>query len=63
MRKVYRLAQPRLMTIFPRIARMSEPTLTVVSYPAIKPPTVLPMKYVIHIHAMANAQTRLFEIM
>ena len=42
LRKVYRLAQPRLMTILPKIALTSDQTLTAndvcVSAPAITPP-------------------------
>ena len=44
LRKVNRLAHPKLITIFPNTATSKEPIFTLVSYPAIKPPMVPPTK-------------------
>ena len=62
LRKVYKLAQPKLITIFPRSAQTSEPKLTLKEVLTKKPATIPPNKYVMHIQAIANAQTRLLDI-
>ena len=43
-RKVYRLAQPRLIIIFERIARIREPILTSKEAPTSRPATTLPIR-------------------
>ena len=55
-KNTYKLAQPTLIMIFPKIAQISEPTFTANDKPTNKPAKTAPNKYVIHIQAIAKAQ-------
>ena len=43
-KKTYKLAQPRLIIILPRIAQMSDPTFTEKDSPTSKPASIVPTK-------------------
>ena len=63
LRKVYKLAQPRDIIILPRIAQSKLPTLTSKDVRVSSPATIAPNKYVTHMHAIANVQESVLEIM
>ena len=54
-KNTYKLAQPKLIIIFPRMAQISEPKLTENESPTSAPASIVPIRYVIHIAAIANA--------
>ena len=55
-KKTYKLAQPKLINNFPSNAQIKEPNLTENDRPTKAPAKTVPIKYVIHIQAIANAQ-------
>ena len=62
LRKTYKLAQPKLIAILPKIAIKSEPKLTENDALTSAPAITVPNKYVTHIHAIENAPTSDFDI-
>ena len=61
-KKTNKLAQPKLRMILPRIAHTSEPKFTANESPTNSPARIVPRRYVMHIHAIANAQVRVLLI-
>ena len=61
-RKVYRLAHPKLIIILLRIANTKETAFTSIERIVKNPAATEPKRYVIHIHAIANAHVKDFEI-
>ena len=61
-KKTYKLAQPRLMIIFPSIAQIKEPKFTAKDNPTSNPAKIVPNKYVTHIQAIAKAQIIVLDI-
>ena len=55
-KKVYKLAQPKLIINLPSKAEISEPKLTENDNPTNAPASIVPTKYVKHIQAIAKAQ-------
>ena len=62
-KNVYRLAHPRLIIIFPTIAQIKEPILHEKEVPLRIPANTAPVRYVMHIQAIENAPTIVFDIM
>lgn len=62
LRKTYKLAQPRLIISFPRIAHIREPTPTANEVPTNSPAKIVANKYEMHMQAIANAQTIVLDI-
>ena len=60
-KKVYRLAQPKLIMIFPNKAAKSEPKFTLKSVPVSPPAIIAPKRYETHIAAIAKAQDKVFD--
>lgn len=61
-RKVYKLAQPRLMTILLKTASTNEPIVISKEAPVSSPADTAPIRYVMHIQAMENAPTMDLDI-
>ena len=61
-RNVYKLAHPKLIIIFPKTAQTKDSTFTSKGILTNKPAATAPSKYVIHIHAIANAQVIVLDI-
>ena len=57
-KKTYKLAQPKLISNFPSKAQIREPKFTEKDSPTSAPASIVPIKYVIHIEAIAKAQVR-----
>lgn len=62
-KNTYKLAQPRLIIIFPSIAQINDHALTAKLMPENSPARIVAKRYEMHMQAIENAPMIVFEIM